>query len=288
MNSFNNFKRKNFTDKILYLLTNFSIVLTVLILVFIIGYILISGLPYLKPSLFAFEYTTENVSAMPSLITTIMLTGISLFISVPLGIFTAIYLVEYASSTNKFINLIRLTTETLSGIPSIVYGLFGMLFFVQFLNWGFSLLAGSFTISIMILPLIIRTTEEALKSVPNSLREASFGLGAGKLRTIFIVVLPSAMQGILAGIILAIGRIVGESAVLIFTAGTVAQIPKGLGMTKDSSFLFDSGSTLAVHMYNLSGEGLHMNEARATAVILLGLVLLLNLFSNYISKKIIK
>ncbi len=283
-----NFKRKNTVDKMLFLATNLSIVMTVSILVFIIGYILVTGIPHLKPSLFALHYNLDNVSALPSLISTIMMICISLSISVPLGVFTAIYLVEYANSKNKFIGIIRLTTETLSGIPSIVYGLFGMLFFVTYLNWGFSLIAGSCTVSIMILPLIIRTTEEALKSVPNTFREASFGLGAGKLRTVFKVVLPSAMQGIIGGIILSIGRIMGESAALIFTAGTVAQIPTGLGLNGEESFLFKSASTLSVHMYNLSGEGLHMDEARATAVILLVLVLLINILSNFISKKIVK
>ncbi len=282
------FKKKNIFDKFLFLITNMSIVVTVFILLFIIGYVLITGIPYLKPSLFELHYTRENVSFVPSLISTLIIVVISLSISVPLGVGTAIFLVEYASSKNKFIEIIRLTTETLSGIPSIVYGLFGMLFFVQFLDFGFSIISGSLTLSIMVLPLIMRTTEEALKSVPNSLREASFGLGAGKLRTIFVVVLPSAIQGILAGIILSTGRIIGESAALIFTAGTVTQIPTGLGLTKDTSFLFNSASTLSVHMYNLSGEGFHMNEAKATAVVLLGLVLLINLLSSFISKKIVK
>ena len=157
-------------------------------------------------------------------------------------IFSAIFLVEYSGKGNKFVEVIRLTTETLSGIPSIVYGLFGMLFFVNTLDWGFSILAGAFTLSIMILPLIMRTTEEALKSVPDSYREGSFGLGAGKLRTVFRIVLPSAVPGILAGVILAIGRIVGETAALIYTAGSVAQIPKSV---------MGSGRTLAVHMYHL-------------------------------------
>ena len=172
--------------------------------------------------------------------------------------------------------MIRLTTETLSGIPSIVYGLFGMLFFVNTLDWGFSILAGAFTLSIMILPLIMRTTEEALKSVPDSYREGSFGLGAGKLRTVFRIVLPSAVPGILAGVILAIGRIVGETAALIYTAGSVAQIPKSV---------MGSGRTLAVHMYHLSSEGLYMDQAYATAVILLILVVGINTISSVIAKK---
>lgn len=219
--------------------------ITFAVLLFLIAYILLNGLPHITPSLFSLHYTSENASVVPALINTVIMTLLSLLIAVPFGIFSAIFLVEYAGRGNKFVEIIRLTTETLSGIPSIVYGLFGMLFFVNTLGWGFSLLAGAFTLSIMILPLIMRTTEEALKAVPDSYREGSFGLGAGKLRTVFRIVLPSAIPGILAGVILAIGRIVGETAALIYTAGTVAQIP---------SSVFGSGRTLAVHMYNLSSE----------------------------------
>ena len=206
------------------------------------------------------------------------MTLLSLLIAVPFGIFSAIFLVEYAGKGNKFIEVIRLTTETLSGIPSIVYGLFGMLFFVNTLKWGFSVLAGAFTLSIMILPLIMRQTEEALKAVPDSYREASFGLGAGKLRTIFTIVLPSAVPGILAGIILAIGRIIGETAALLYTSGTVAQVPNLMG----------SGRTLALHMYVLSSEGLHMNQASATAVVILLFVLIINGLSGMVAKRIAK
>ena len=241
--------------------------ITFAVLLFLIAYILLNGLPHITPSLFSLHYTSENASVVPALINTVIMTLLSLLIAVPFGIFSAIFLVEYAGRGNKFVEIIRLTTETLSGIPSIVYGLFGMLFFVNTLGWGFSLLAGAFTLSIMILPLIMRTTEEALKAVPDSYREGSFGLGAGKLRTVFRIVLPSAIPGILAGVILAIGRIVGETAALIYTAGTVAQIP---------SSVFGSGRTLAVHMYNLSSEGLYMDQAYATAVILLVLVVGIN------------
>ena len=213
------------------------------------------------------------------MINTVVMTLLSLLIAVPFGIFSAIFLVEYAGKGNKFIEVIRLTTETLSGIPSIVYGLFGMLFFVNTLKWGFSVLAGAFTLSIMILPLIMRQTEEALKAVPDSYREGSFGLGAGKLRTVFRIVLPSAVPGILAGVILAIGRIVGETAALIYTAGTVAQVPKNV---------LGSGRTLAIHMYMLSSEGLYMNQAYATAVILLVLVVAINTLSGVVAKKLTK
>ena len=264
---------------LMMLLVMGAAILTFTVLIFLIAYVLINGIPYIKPSLFAFEYTSENASLMPALVNTVIMTLLSLLIAVPLGIFSAIFLVEYAGRGNKFVELIRLTTETLQGIPSIVYGLFGMLFFVNTCNWGFSLLAGAFTLSIMVLPLIMRSTEEALKAVPDSYREGSFGLGAGKLRTVFRIVLPSAVPGILAGVILAIGRIVGETAALIYTAGTVAQIP---------SDVFGSGRTLAVHMYNLASEGLYMDQAYATAVILLVLVVGINTLSGAAAKKLTK
>ena len=264
---------------ILMLLVMLSAIITFAVLLFLIAYILINGIPHIKPELFALKYTSENGSLFPALINTIIMTALSLIIAVPFGIFSAIFLVEYAKRGNNFINVIRITTETLSGIPSIVYGLFGMLFFVTTLKWGYSLLAGAFTLSIMILPLIMRTTEEALKAVPDSYREGSFGLGAGKLRTVFRIVLPSAVPGILAGVILAVGRIVGETAALIYTAGTVADIPDGV---------MGSGRTLAVHMYSMSREGLHMDQAYATAVVLLVLVIGINWLSGFIAKKITK
>ena len=263
---------------ILVILVILAAVITFSVLLFLIAYILIKGVPHLKPSLFAWEYTSDNVSMMPAIINTLIMTLVSLVIAVPFGIFSAIYLVEYAKRGNKFVKVIRLTTETLSGIPSIVY----FLFFVTYLKWGNSILAGAFTLAIMILPLIMRTTEEALKSVPDSYREGSFGLGAGKLRTVFSVVLPTAIPGILAGVILAVGRIVGETAALIYTSGTVAQIPHGL------SGLMGSGRTLAVHMYNLSSEGLHVDESYATAVVLLILVVAINSLSGFVAKKLAK
>ncbi|WP_442872548.1 phosphate ABC transporter permease PstA [Coprococcus sp. AF102-57] len=282
--------RENFADKvksylrhpgsmILMLLVMIAAFITFALLLFLIFYILVNGIPYIKPSLFSLHYTSENASVIPALINTVVMTLLSLLIAVPFGIFSAIFLVEYAGKGNKFIEVIRLTTETLSGIPSIVYGLFGMLFFVNTLKWGFSVLAGAFTLSIMILPLIMRQTEEALKAVPDSYREGSFGLGAGKLRTVFRIVLPSAVPGILAGVILAIGRIVGETAALIYTAGTVAQVPKNV---------LGSGRTLAIHMYMLSSEGLYMNQAYATAVILLVLVVAINTLSGVVAKKLTK
>lgn len=264
---------------VLFLVVSLAALITVCVLFFIIIYILVKGVPFLTPSLFELKYTSENVSLFPAIINTFYMTLGSLLIAAPFGIFTAVYLVEYAKRGNRAVALIRLTSETLSGIPSIVYGLFGLLFFVTALKWGFSMIAGMFTLAIMILPLIMRTTEEALKSVPDTYREASFGLGAGKLRTVFRVVLPSAIPGILAGVILAIGRIVGETAALIYTAGTVAKIP----MTP-----MQSGRTLAIHMYALSSEGLHTDQAYATAVVLLVTVMLINLMSAVIAKRLTK
>lgn len=264
---------------LLMILVVVAALMTFSVLLFLVAYILMNGVPHLTPSLFELEYNSTNVSMMPAMINTVLMTLISLAIAVPLGIFAAIFLVEYASRGNKFLEIIRLTTETLSGIPSIVYGLFGLLFFVSTLGWGFSLIAGACTLAIMILPLIIRTTEEALKSVPDSFREGSLGLGAGKLRTVFKIVLPSAVPGILAGVILATGRIVGETAALIYTAGTVAKVPEDI---------FGSGRTLAVHMYNLASEGLHMDQAYATAVVLLILVVVINTLSGIVARKLTK
>lgn len=259
------------------LLVSLSALITVCILLFLIIYIVVNGIPYLTPELFSFKYTTENVSFLPAIVNTLIIVILSLLIAAPLGIFSAIYLVEYAKKGNKLVGIVRITAETLSGIPSIVYGLFGMLFFVTYLKWGYSLLAGAFTLTIMILPLIMRTTEEALKSVPDTYREGSFGLGAGRLRTVLKIVLPSAVPGILAGVILAVGRIIGETAALVFTAGTVPEIPTDI---------MSSGRTLSVHMYLLSKEGLHTEKAYATAIILLLVVLFINWLSAVVAKRI--
>lgn len=264
---------------ILLILVSMSALITVMTLLFLLAYILIKGVPYLTPDLFAWEYNSENVSLMPALINTIIMTGLSLIIAAPLGIFSAIYLVEYAKRGNKLVALIRITAETLSGIPSIVYGLFGFLLFAVTFQWSYTILGGALTLAIMILPLIMRTTEEALKSVPDSYREGSFGLGAGRLRTVFCIVLPSAVPGILAGIILAVGRIVGETAALMYTAGTVAGIPESL---------LGSGRTLAVHMYVLTNEGLYTNQSYATAVVLLVIVVCINAVSGMIAKMVAK
>ena len=243
----------------------------------IVGYILYKGVGSLTPDMFSLHYNSDNMSFMPSLINTLIITALALVIVAPIGIFGAIYLVEYAKKGSRIAGIFRLTAETLSGIPSIVYGLFGMLFFVYALKWDYSIMAGSLTVAIMVLPVILRTTEEALRSVPDSYREASFGLGAGKVRTIFKIVLPSAVPGILSGIILSIGRIVGETAALRYTAGTVCSLPGSV---------MDSGSSLAVFMYKLSGEGLHIDKAYATAVVLLVTVLAINAFSSFVAKRL--
>ena len=261
---------------ILFLLVMLAALITFAVLVFLIAYILVRGVPYLTPSLFALEYNSDNVSLMPAVVNTLLMILMSLLLAVPFGIFAAIYLVEYAKKGNKLVSVVRVTAETLSGIPSIVYGLFGMLFFVTTLKWSYSMLSGAFTLAIMILPLIMRTTEEALLAVPDSYREGSFGLGAGKLRTVFRIVLPSAIPGILAGVILGIGRIVGETAALMYTSGTVAKYAGPM----------DSGHTLALHMYVLTSEALHVNEASATAVVLLVVVIGINALSSFVAKKL--
>ena len=268
--------------------------LPTLVLLFLVGYILANGVPYLTPSLFAWEYTSDNVSLMPALVNTLLMAVLALLMAVPVGVGSAIYLVEYAPRGNRFVQMVRITAETLQGIPSIIYGLFGMLFFVTALKWGLSLMAGACTLAIMVLPVIMRTTEEALLAVPDAYREGGFGLGAGRLRTVFRCVMPSAVPGILGGVILALGRCVGEVAALIFTAGSIAQIPDfvgGLaagGLAGLGAAFFDSTRTLAVHMYVLASEGLHMNETYATAVVLLAVVVLLNLLATSAAKKMKK
>ena len=261
---------------LLRLLCVLSAVITGGVLLLVAGYVLCKGIPYLKPSMFAPVYNSENVSMLPALFNTIWMTLLSLAIAAPLGVGGAISLVEYAPRKSRLVQLVRVTAETLSGIPSILYGLFGMIFFVTTLRWSYSLFSGALTLAIMVLPLILRTTEEALLAVPDSYREGSLALGAGKLRTVMKVVLPPASGGIFAGIILATGRIVGETAALIYTAGTVAQFAVNP---------MSSGSTLAVHVYVLSGEGLHVGEAYATAVILMLIVFLMNALSSRIAKR---
>ena len=254
-------------------------VLTVLAVCFIIGYILVMGIPQIKPEMFELTYNSTNVSFMPALFNTLIMIVLAVSVSSVFGIGAAVFLNEYTNRGNWFVRLVALATETLSGIPSIVYGLFGLLFFVYYLQWGLSLMAGAATMAIMTFPIIICATQEALQAVPDLYREGSFGLGAGRFRTVFKIVLPSAIPGILGGIILAIGRTVGESAALIYTAGSIAAIPISV---------FDSTRTLAVHMYLLASEGLHIDATYATAVVLLVFVLIVNLASSAVANKISK
>lgn len=251
--------------------------ITIVSMGYLVVYILVNGIPYVNADLFAWEYNAKNVSMMPAIINTVIVVIFTLVLAVPIGIAAAIYLVEYAKRGSKLVKVIRITTETLAGIPSIVFGLFGFLAFVIALNWKYSMIAGVLTLVMMVLPTIIRTTEEALMAVPDMYREGSFGLGAGKLRTIFVIVIPVAVPGIVSGVILAVGRIVGESAALIFTAGTFAAVPESI---------MSSTRTLAVHMYCLLSEGLYTNQAYATAVVLLGIVLIINWLSGMAAKKV--
>ena len=263
---------------LLALVTHLAAGITVLVLGFLVGYVLIRGVPNLRTEMFSLQYTSDNQSMLPAILNTCTMTLLALLAAVPFGIGAAVYLAEYAKKGSKIVALVRVTTETLSGIPSIVYGLFGMLFFSEKLHFGYSMLSGALTLAIMVLPLIMRTTEEALLAVPDLYREGSFGLGAGRLRTVTHIVLPTAVPGILSGVILAVGRIVGETAALMYTSGTVEKI----------AGLFDSGSTLALHMYKQASEGLYTEQAYATSVVLLALVLIINGCSSQIAKKMTK
>ncbi|MGM9652478.1 MAG: phosphate ABC transporter permease PstA [Eubacteriales bacterium] len=254
-----------------------SAAVTAALLVTLVVYIAVRGVPQLRPSLFSLIYTSENLSMLPALLNTVTMTVLTLILAVPAGVFAAVYLTEFAPHGSRIVRVIRMAAETLSGIPSIVYGLFGFLAFVVAARWYFSLAAGVLTLAVMVLPTILRTAEEAILAVPDSLREGSLALGASRVRTIFKIVLPAASRGILSGVILSIGRIVGESAALIFTAGTSPEIALGP---------FDSARTLAVHMYCLFSEGLHTNEAYATGFVLLLLAAGINAASGALAKRL--
>ena len=269
----------SFVALILILLASLA---TAAIVVWILVYVLMQGVPYLKPSMFEWRWSLSNMSLMPSLINTLVIAAVSLVISGVIGIFAAIFMVEYAKSTNIFVKIVRVAAETLSGIPSIVYGIFGMMFFVELLGLGYSLIGGALTMSMMMLPLIMRTTEEALLAVPDSFREGSYALGAGKLRTIFVIILPSAIPGIVSGVILGLGRVVGETMALVYTAGSAYNIryPAGLG---------EQGCTLTVYMYSLITEGnKYAGQAWAVAVVLIVLVVIINGAAEFIGNKLKK
>lgn len=251
-----------------------STMIALVSLISIIVFIFVNGIPYITID-FLFNPKAE-ITILPALVSTLMLIFMSLLIALPIGICAAIYLNEYTKAGSKLVRVIRVATETLSGVPSIVFGLFGMLFFRSTLGMGYSLMAGSLTLTLMILPTIIRTTEESLSCIPMSFREASMALGASKTRTLFKVVIPSALSGILNAVILSIGRIIGESAALIFTSGSNRDMPSGYG---------NSGGSLTVMLYMLTSEGRHMGEAFAVAVVLIVLVVLINTISEIIDKR---
>jgi len=274
-------KRRKIKSLFLKLLVWLSGILTVGILLYILIFILARGIPNINMQFLFGEYNSGSLSAFSSIVTTLEMIVISLVIAVPIGVFCAIYLTEYAKRGNKAVKAIRLAVDTLAGIPSIVYGLFGMIFFVNILGFRASVLSGIGTVSIMILPVIISSSEEAIKSVPDMYREGSLGLGATRLRTVFRIVLPTAMPGILSGVILAIGRIVGETAALIFTSGTNV-------MKNPTLDLFASQRTLAIHMYMLASEGLpHSKDmAFATGSILIIIVFLVNFMATKLAGKL--
>ncbi len=265
-------------DKLAIVCVYISVCMTLGLLLWILGYVVINGIGDIS-----IEFLTQNPKGdeggiLPMILNTIYMIGISVAISAPIGIGAAIYLTEYANP-GRLVSIIRLATESLAGIPSIVFGLFGMMFFVTYLKFGWSLLSGALTLGIMVLPTIERTTEEALKAVPKSFREGSLALGVSKLRTIFRVVLPSALPGIFTAIILSIGRIVGETAAVYFTAGMVPRLAKSI---------MNSGRTLSVHMYLLAKEGISFEKAYATGTVLIVVVLVINMLANKISKQLVK
>lgn len=277
----NNLKIRKTKSIILKMLLWLCGIFTVGILVYILLFILLRGIPKINMQFLFGEYNSQTLSVFSSIVTTVEMIVVSLLIAVPIGVFCAVYLAEYAKRGNKVVKVIRLAVDTLTGIPSIIYGLFGLIFFVKILNLRASLYSGIGTISIMILPVIISASEEAIKSVPDSYREGSFGLGANRLRTVFAIVLPTAMPGILAGVILAIGRIVGETAALIFTSGT--------NVLKNPILdLASSQRTMAIHMYMLASEGLpHTQDmAFATGAVLIIVVFLVNLAATKLAGRL--
>lgn len=267
-------------ENILKTLVYLSALFTVTVLVTIVGYIFMKGISGISLSFLTNEYSASGVDSgiFPMIISTLYTVGLSIVVATPIGVLSAIYLQEYAKK-GKMVSTIRFATESLAGIPSIIYGLFGGIFFVVTLKMKYSILAGSLTIGIIILPVIIRTTEEALKTVPKSYREASLALGSTKFQTLYKVVLPSAIPGILSGIILSVGRVIGESAAVILTAGTVAQLP---------GTIFDSARTLTVHAYLLTKEKGDISQAASIGIVLIVIVLVLNTMAKIVAKKLNK
>ena len=270
---------RQFKDNLLRGLLWLSAFLSVAVLVMIVGFIFYKGISLISFDFIFGDYSpTGGGGIWPMIVTTIYTIVISLIIATPIGILAAVYLQEYAKQ-GRLVKIIRFATESLTGIPSIIYGLFGAVFFVTTLKLGMSIIAASLTLTIIVLPVIIRTTEEALKTVPRSYREGSLALGTTKLQTLYKVILPSAMPGILSGIILSIGRIVGESAAIFLTAGTVAAMPESI---------FSSARTLTVHSYLVTQESGDIELAAAVGIVLIVIILAINLSATYISKKLNK
>ena len=279
-------KRKAY-DRILRFLLYFCAALTCALLVFVIGYIFINGLPHISWEFLTTEtsYIKDTIGILPNILNTVYIVVVTPIFILPLCVGAAIYLTEYARN-RRLVGILEFTTETLTGIPSIIFGLVGMLFFCQFLGLKASLLAGSLTLVIMTLPTIVRTTQEALKTVPQSYREAALGLGAGKWRMIRTVVLPSSVDGIVTGCILSIGRIVGESAALLFTAGMGMALNDFFGSF--DQFIHSSGASLTVALYVYAKERAEFDVAFAIAAILMLLTLVINLTAKLVGKKLKK
>ena len=281
-------KKRKIFDGLMYALMAMTLGMVIAILGFILIYIFKSSSGYLNLSLFK---NTES-GILPMIVTTVYVVLVSLAIALPVGIATAIFLNEYSGQVEvgkrggfavplleKLYRTLRLAIETLAGIPSIIYGLFGLLVFCRLMSFGQSIIAGALTLSIMILPVIIRATEESLKSIPDSFREGSLSLGATKLQTIFFVVLPSALPGIVTAVILAIGRVVGESASVLLTVGLTRNMPRTI---------FESGRTLSIHLYYLTQEAVRPEDfgiAFATAAVLIMLVVVINTTTKIITNK---
>ncbi|MCL1095624.1 phosphate ABC transporter permease PstA [Shewanella kaireitica] len=271
-------------DKLLFAAIWSAAAITIMFLLWVVWHILSNGLAHVSWEFITGAYTRigEASGIWAMIVSTVYMVGLSLAIAAPIGIMTAIYLTEYAAPGSKVVKTIRFCTESLAGIPSIVYGLFGMTFFVTTLGLGFSILSGSLTLAMLILPVIIRTTEEALLAVPMSYREGGYALGSSKIYTIYRLILPSALPGIVTSIILSTGRVIGESAPVFLTAGMVTQIPESV---------LDSGRTLTVHLYKLTQELFTQHEwdqAYATATVLIVLVLLLNMTTKFIATRMNK
>ena len=265
---------RKFKEVILKVLLYLSALITVGILVFIIGFIFIKGYKLINFNYLFGEYKPSGGGGIkPFIVSTLYTIGLSLIVATPIGVLSAVYLHEYAKQ-GRLVKIIRYSTEALSGIPSIVYGLFVAAFFVTTLKFGYSLIAGSLTLSIIILPVIIRTTEEALKVVPPSYREASLGLGATRFQTLYKVILPSAVPGIVSGVVLSMGRVIGESAALFLTA--VYKMPTSI---------MSSARTLTVHAFLETKEKGDIASAAAAGIVLIVMILILNLLAKFISKK---